>query len=489
PARAMARQLTALREQARRLRARRRAVAGGGGLAFAFATHFADVAADGFGLVVGNPPWVRPHRVPAPVRVALRARFTAARHAAWTEGAEAAGAGAGFAAQADLAALFVERAASLLRPGGALALLVPAKLWRALAGGGVRRLLACETRLHRLEDWTASPPGFDAAVYPSLVVATRPCPEHATAACVEVVDHAPSGRRRWAIPSVALPLSSDPASPWPLVPPEVRAAFERLRDAGPPLVQLLGRPELGVKTGCNAAFVVTTGEDDDPCPVTSGDGRRGLVERALLRPALRGETVRAWCAHAGAERLVWTHDDVGARTRLPPHAHRWLLHWRPRLIGRADARGRAAWWSLFRTDAADARRTRVVWGDFGRRPRALVLPAGDPTVPLNSCYVLPCDDPRDAHALAALLNGPLAAAWLDVVAEPARGGWRRYLAWTVAWLPLPRAWPAARDELAELALRASAGAPPADAELLETALRAYGVEGSTMAPLLAWGAR
>ena len=73
-------------------------------------------------------------------------------------------------------------------------------------------------------------------------------------------------------------------------------------------------------------------------------------------------------------------------------------------------------------DAADARTARVVWADFGRRPSALVLPAGDPTVPLNSCYALPCRDPRDALAVAALLNSPLAAAWLNALAEPARGG-------------------------------------------------------------------
>src|SRR6185312_1234242 len=70
----------------------------------------------------------------------------------------------------------------------------------------------------------------------------------------------------------------------------------------------------------------------------------------------------------------------------------------------------------FRTPAANAARARVVWADMGRTPRALLLAAGDQTVPLNSCYVVPCDDHDDALALTALLNSSLAAAWLHVLA-------------------------------------------------------------------------
>ena len=110
-------------------------------------------------------------------------------------------------------------------------------------------------------------------------------------------------------------------------------------------------------------------------------------------------------------------------------------------------------------------------------------------MPLNSCYVLPCADPADAQALAALLNSTLAAAWLGALAEPARGGYRRYLAWTVALLPLPRDWPRARALLSPLAERAARGEEPAAGELDAAVLRAYRVRPADMAPLLAWHAR
>ena len=157
------------------------------------------------------------------------------------------------------------------------------------------------------------------------------------------------------------------------------------------------------------------------------------MERASLRPVLRGQDVLAWRAEASPRRLVWTHGrDERALRELPESTRAWLARWRPRLAARADARRAGRWWALFRTEAARHDVPRVVWADMGRAPRALVLDAGDDTVPLNSCYVARAPHEDDAHALAALLAGPLAAAWLALVAEPARGGWRRYLGWTMA---------------------------------------------------------
>jgi hypothetical protein len=128
----------------------------------------------------------------------------------------------------------------------------------------------------------------------------------------------------------------------------------------------------------------------------------------------------------------------------------------------------------------------VVWGDVGREPRASVLPAGDARVPLNSCYVLRCPDDTDAHAFAALLNSPVARAWLDTLAEPARGGYRRYLGWTLSLLPFPHAWNDVRETLAAIGRRGANGEPVSDSELLEAAASAYALDCDTVAPLVAW---
>jgi hypothetical protein len=221
-------------------------------------------------------------------------------------------------------------------------------------------------------------------------------------------------------------------------------------------------------------------------------GRRGLIERGLIRPLVRGESLRSWRADAAEtrERIIWSHDATGRPVHeLPRHARHWLQPWRRRLIARTDAHGHGHWWSLFRIESARCDRPRVVWADIGRSPRAAVIPAGDMTVPLNTCYVVRCPELEDAHALAALLNGPLVGAWLALLAEPARGGFHRYLGWTMALVPLPVDWSAGRAALASVGMRAYVGESISPHELLAAALIAYRLEADDVAPLLTWASR
>ena len=524
--------LRALRQRTRELSTEARRLRLGAALPFRFAAMFADVAADGgFSLVLGNPPWVRPHALPAMEREWLRREFRVMRAAGWREGAARAGAGAGFAAQADLAAAFVERSLQLLAPNGVLGLLVPAKLWRTLSGGGVRRLLLEESELRVLHDWADAPALFDAAAYPSLLVAQR------AQAVTNEPAVAPTSRRarphgpppvscgvtrrrtvHFERDATTLPLQGDPAAPWVLLPPAAHVAFDALRSAGVPLASSpLGRPLLGVKCGCNTAFLVHAHEhDDDHATVSTvaGTARQAVVERLLLRPALRGEDIAVLgvspangvpstrTASPHDLRVLWTHGADGLPLRtLPPASMRWLAQWRPRLQGRRDARRAHPWWALFRTEAARSDLPRLVWADIARTMRCTVLPAGDPTVPLNSCYVMRLPSLDDAHALHALLTSSVINAWLGVLAEPARGGFRRFLGWTVSALPVPRDWPRAVRLLRPFgeALSATAARPVqspvhrgmahtgvSDAALDAAVLQAFQLPASTLTPLLEW---
>ena len=486
------------RQRAAALRRAKDRIQSGGALAFSFDVHFADVAArGGFGLVIGNPPWVRMHRVSVAARALFRRDYQVARDAAWNSGAARAGAARGFAGQVDVAALFVERSLRLLAPGGALALLVPAKLWCSLAGGGVRRLITSEARVRRVEDYSEALTAFDAAVYPSLVVAERPrfvdgdgspAVEPAIRAAVSRAGNTTLAWRH----TGSIAFDDSPGAPWILLPPDPRRAFDRLIRAGQPLGESpIGRARLGVKCGCNEAFVVRPLDPlestDDVVDVRGTKGECAKMERALLRPLVRGEHLEPWRIATGDEAIIWTHDDRGAPfARLPKHAANWMAQWRRTLAARADARRSTRWWTLFRTDAARADRPRVVWGDLGREPRASVLDVNDARVPLNSCYVAHCQDLADADLLAALLNGPLARAWLNALAEPARGGYRRYFGWTLALLPMPRDWSRARELLSPLGARGRLGDAPSDETLLEAAIAAYDVTRADVAPLVGW---
>jgi hypothetical protein len=475
-----------LRENAQRATALR----AGAALPFSFAAHFADVAAaGGFDVIVGNPPWVRVHHIVETSRERLRRDFTVYRNAAWESGARSAGAGRGFAAQIDLAALFVERSCELLRPGGTMALLLPTKLWRSLAGGGVRQLLLECTDVVVLEDLADSHSQFDAAVYPSLLVARRRKDgSDDDRLAVKAAIRTRQGTMRWSCPRDLLPFDSTSGSPWVLIPPLARRAFDRVARAGVPFFRSdFGRPLLGVKTGCNNAFIVRVESIDGDVACISAGGRTGLIERGVLRPLIRGETLEKWTVTGPREYLVWPHDEHDRpRRALPPLARRWLLPFHDVLSARSDLHGRFPWWSVFRTESANHERPRVVWADFGLTPRATILEAGEPFVALNSCYVVSCATSSDAHALATLLNSPLAAAWLNSIAEPARGGYRRYLGWTLSLLPIPDDWNRARSLLAPLGEQAMRGDIPSDDEILGTVLGAYQLCLTDVQPLLSW---
>jgi hypothetical protein len=335
-----------------------------------------------------------------------------------------------------------------------------------------------------VEDWSAAPAMFDAATYPSLVVASKSPPNGTD---VRLAVHRGRMHVAWEGSRSSLPLDDSAGAPWVALPPHARTAFDRLMRDGVALVDAgLGVATLGVKCGCNEAFLVRAACHSDGVEISDGS-RREIVESRVVRRVLRGEAVRAWHASEHTEHIVFPHSADGRPLeRLPPGLRSWLLPWRSRLEARSDARGHRAWWSLFRLEGSRYDRPRVVWADLGRSLQAMVLREGDRTVPLNTCYVLSTRDLTDALALAALLNSPVADAWVGAVAEPARGGYRRHFAWTMARLPVPDDWARARDVLAPLGEQGFRGDPPSRAELLGAVLDAFRIRFPTIAPLIEW---
>ena len=462
----------------------------GAALPFSFETHFADVLqAGGFDLVVGNPPWVRLSQTARSTRDALRQEFELCRGSGWQAGALRASAGSGFAHQLDLSALFVERSISLTRSGGCVALLLPSKLWKSLAGGSVRTHVLTNTRILVLEDFSSARALFDATTYPSLLIAAKNDRDDAASRPdVRAVVHRRTDLLHWSMSAEMLPMDGTPGSPWLLVPSEVRAGFDKLASHGIPLAaSLFGRPVLGVKTGSNDSFVFNLESQAGEIARLKSKEEAIEIESALLRRVVRGDAIRAWIVPPGEERIIWTHGlDGEPLNELPPLASAWFRKKRRILQARTDARTDKLWWRLFRTEAASSTHPRVVWSDIGRTPRAAVLAAGDDSVPLNTCYVIQCKVPVDAHALAALINSPLLAAWLALVAEPALGGYNRYLGWTMAMLPIPRNWERVRHSLARLYQRASKGDLPSPHELFRKSLVAYGLCEDDVHDMMVW---
>ncbi|MFL5516392.1 MAG: Eco57I restriction-modification methylase domain-containing protein [Gemmatimonadales bacterium] len=396
-------ELSHCRAEAHRIRRLRRGVVRGGAVPwFHYQVQFADVfAAGGFDLVVGNPPWLRAEAMEPELRSRLAARYRWWRRAAGAWGS-----------RPDLAVAFLERSVQLTRPGGIVAMLVPAKIARATYGAEARHALASGTTLIVLADLTGrSDAAFDATVYPLALLArhTRPPPRHRV-------------RTRLALggPTVRQARLAG-GGPWILAGDRLQSCLAGLRAEHPALADVV-RCQLGVKTGANRVFL------DPPLP----DGP--LIRWAVRGRDLRGLTVRV------LRRLLWTHGPDGAPLRaLPAEVDAYLLRHRAALLRRVDHAGGPPW-TLFRTRAATAPH-RVVWADVARSLSAAALtgPVDARLVPLNSCYVAPTPDAATACRIAAWLNSTWLRGAARTGALPAAGGFARFTATLVGALPVPAA--------------------------------------------------
>lgn len=412
----------ACRNELRSVRAARRTVARERELPwFHYQSHFPDVfACGGFDLVVGNPPWLRAEEVPREQRDRLAERYR------WW------GRGCGWGNRPDLSVAFLERAFELAKPGGTVALLLPAKLGSASYGAVARHALASTTTLIRVADLTTDPDAaFDATVYPLALVARR--------------EAAPAGHR--VATSLAGERGGVPQSklrgggPWMLTGGRAQRILAALAREHPRLGDSISC-HLGLKTGANGIFL------DPP----------DAIEPELVRRAIRGRDVHPFRAVSGA-RLLYTHGRDGRPLpALPRAAAAHLAAHENALRARADFLGGPPW-ALFRTRAATASH-RVVWADLGRELRAAALTDAEDRemVPLNTCYVAVAESKAEAERLAAWLN----STWIRVAARmgavPAAGGFVRFAGNTVGRLPLPTS-ALCDSRLDTLAVAARGGTP------------------------------
>lgn len=456
---------------------------------FSFIVHFADAMQDGFDVVVSNPPWVRAHRWPQGSARLIRERYATCASPGWRYGTECVGVGRGVAAQVDLAMLFLELGLRVLKPGGIIAMLLPAKLLRSLFAAGARRLLLEQADVIRIDDRSLDThASFAADAFVATVVARRKCRPEQTPPDVRVTLHR---RNAEALSTVVkaddLPLvHGDSSAPWLLAPTDVRRALRTMQRAGAALGRHSGlRVRRGIMTGANEVMVLRRVEPrlGGLCAIQAigsradNDAYNAIVESACVRRLLRGADIRAW--HCTSERhVLWLYDEH-LRLRAPP----------PRLVGRylerharqLDTRAsNASTGRLFRISGG-LLESMVLWRDLAPRLDAVALPrAADRPVPLNSVYFVALGRDDDAaFTLTAYLNSLPMRVFARAIAERAKDAFFRFFAWTVAVLPLPGDWHGTlAGELCRLARDAhEAGGMDAESAVRLDALvaRSYGL--------------
>lgn len=276
-------------------------------------------------------------------------------------------------------------------------------------------------------------------------------------------------------------LPDDPESPWLIAPPAARNALRRMQAAGTPLGAITGlRIRRGVLTGANdilifrsitpklggLAAVRALGYDRARRDGLDGSHLRrfrAVIEENAIRPLVRGADLEPW-RYRSTEHICWVHDDRDATPHAPPpRLARYLAGHAAALARRTGTPSDAPPGSLLRV-APTTLAPKVAWHDLALNLGAVALPARVPgtdgrhvpLVPLNTVYFIPTTSDAQALLLAAYLNSLPVRTFARAIAERAKDARFRFLAWTIALVPLPQDWdrsPAA-DRLRELSRRA-----------------------------------
>lgn len=402
--------LFALVNEAERLRAWSREVhaQNTGSPTFSYALNFPHVAQNGgFDIIVTNPPWVRAQAIRTEELEHYKRRFEVTRPATWSE-ADRRGISSSFGSQVDLAAIFLERSLELMKPGGRLAALIPAKIFRSLNGCATRRVLS-RYHIERIVDYSDSPDElFDATTYPGIVQIADVA---ATGTRVSVVG--PDGTQDW---RQDLAMNGEP---WLLVQPGVESIFNKMMDVGPGFLE----PCRGIFTGANSVFI----RSEEDFLLMLGDEAKPFLRRVLSGRDPRGES---------SLRILWCYDEHGEVLKeIPPEIEGYFEANRTTLEERSDYDPRLPLWQVFRV-RPDTCAPKIVWRDIAPELEAIEVPAR--AVPLNTVYYLPTQSEEEATELQRFLNSLPVKAFARAVAERARGGYRRHFAWVVKLIPVPK---------------------------------------------------
>ncbi|MFZ8807461.1 MAG: Eco57I restriction-modification methylase domain-containing protein [Pyrobaculum sp.] len=264
--------------------------------------------------VIGNPPWVRIHRIDANVRKYVTESYSwVGRDCAFNPGFKLTR--VPFARQIDYSVAFVQRGLEFLREGGALAYVITSQVARATYAGRMREELLRYTLL-RMVDYSLYPiPLFpDAVNYPLVIVVKKSPPPRGHKVRVTVYNTG-GDHRDFELEQDALPLYAGTKypnarrSPWVLAPPEVRSAVQKIIASGQRLGDIY-EVMMGIKTSLNEQYIGTLAGCDKARGIVKlqlEGGRTVDVEEFLVHPFVRGEGIDPY-SYKWDELVIFPHD-------------------------------------------------------------------------------------------------------------------------------------------------------------------------------------
>ena len=409
--------------------------------------------ANGFDVVIGNPPYVRQEKIKS-LKPTLKKQYDC------------------YTGTADLYVYFYERGFQLLREKGILTYISSNKYFRSAYGKKLRDFLTRQSTISQLIDF-GDAPVFTSIAYPSIITTCKACTEgnHLHALNWEPGPSIDEFGEIFRTKRFTMPQSALTADGWRLTSPAMLNLLKKLRNAGKPLGEWIeGRFYRGILTGLNEAFVVDRSTRDR---LLAGHSSSAEV----LKPILRGRDVKRWQVDFAEKYLIiiessenrthpWSGqsadeaEEVFANTYPAIHAH--LQTFRDRLIERYD-QGKYFWELRACAYWEEFEKSKIVYPDIAQGAEFAYDDEG--YFLGNTLYLLPTKE----MWLLGILNSKAVFWFYTKTSTQIRGGFVRFIAQYVSQIPIPDIDPSQKALLENLVDRILAEriAPDKDVATLE----------------------
>lgn len=279
------------------------------------------MAAGGFDIIVGNPPYVRIQNMEDQLEKRFYAEYFGATMGSF-----------------DLSVAFVEMALKLLKPGGMAGLIVSNALLKSNYAERLRRRLIQDRVLRHVVDFTDQLIFRGVGAYTCLIFLQKPGPSSPKATSIF---------RLRAIPALQLHRSEENevydkqmisgkiensrlrSGPWILVPDREQRLREKLAEGRPKLEKLV-RIFQGIKTGRDKAFIlrVTRSIPDQQLVIAHSEltNKEHTFELDLMKPLIKGGHMRRFYLVPSDLRILLPYEGtklISEDTLREKYEHAW----------------------------------------------------------------------------------------------------------------------------------------------------------------------
>ena len=374
--------------------------------------------ADGFDIVIGNPPYIQLQK-------------DGGSYAKLYENCNY----QTFARTGDIYCLFYERGWQLLKEGGHLCYITSNKWMRAGYGEKTREFFAKKTNPMLLIDFAGVKIFESATVDTNILLFAKSQNKHETVCAVTNKQNKDSVKNLSVFVQQQHSINSFSSSDSWVILSEIEQSIKRKIEAvGTPLKDWDIQIYRGVLTGYNEAFIISTEKRNEILANCQSEQERAKTEE-LIRPILRGRDIKRYGYDWAGLWLINTHNGVkGVMPRIDiddyPAVKQHLDKYWDKISKRAD-KGDTPYNLRNCAYVDDFSKPKIVWGNLNLRA-SFAMALDNSFVNAPSPMIVPA-----SKYLLGMLNSKIADYYIRNLGVTRNGGYFEYKPMFVEQLPVP----------------------------------------------------